>query len=156
MLGQSKPIPVMYIKKAFLENLGQGSHEVHVKRVIDLAAANLSKIVGENIKTNIYPLCTFKKHAIVADDFSNLYRIEFDGSKDLELLKVEKVEDVKKYSAEDIEKELGSDCTESLVNAIAKPQGEWDNKLKEAFVNLLNFKTNGMREGYTSLKQNLN
>jgi hypothetical protein len=153
MLVQTKEAKEFFLEQNFIENLKQGSHEVHVQRVCELAMKNLPKIVGENIKTNIYPLCTFKKHAVFSDDFSNLYRIEFDGSKELEILKVEKIDDLRKFAKEDVEKELGNACVQSLVNVIANPVMECENRLKEDFVNLLAFKTSGTHKGYTNLKK---
>ena len=153
MLVQTKESKEYFLEQNFLDNLKQGSHEAHVQRVSEMVNQNISKIVGENINTNIYPLCTFKKHAVFSDDFSNLYRIEFDGSKDLEFLKVEKIDDIKKFTQEDVEKELGNACAEALCNVIAKPDTECENRLKEDFVTLLAFRTSGKHKGYSSLKK---
>jgi hypothetical protein len=154
MLVQTKESKEYFIEQKFLENLSSGSYEAHVKRISELASKNISKIVGENIKTNIYPLCTFKRHAVFSDDFSNLYRIEFDGSdKELEILKVEQIDDIRKFAKEDIEAELGNVCAEALTNAIANPSAECDNRLKEGFVSLLAFRTSGIHTGYINLQK---
>jgi hypothetical protein len=154
MLVKRENASTFLVKKDFIESLNKGSYEQHLKNITELASKNISQIVGENINTNVYPVCTFKKHAIVSDDYSNFYRLHIDESKDgLKISKVEKIDDIKKYSQQEVESELESDMSEALSKSIANVNTECENKLRENLRTLITFCANGKHDGFINLRK---
>lgn len=152
MLVKKEERKQMFLCRDFVESLSKGSYETHAKRISEMASKNIHKIVGENINTNVYPVCTFKKHAIVSDDFSNLYRLHFDESKNgLELSKVEKI-DERMYTEGDVEGELEKDMADALSKSIDDPSKESEDSLREGLNGLLGFKTQGKHHRFWNFK----
>lgn len=147
---EEKPL---YVKESLLNELRRGSHEAFVSRVLEMAQRNLSKIVGESITSSLHPIGTFKNHAIVSDDSSNLYRLHFESVDNaLKLNKVEPLSDIKKWTQEQLEAQLGNEMSESLVNTIANNNEECENNFKENFGRFVNFKSTGKIDDYCNFR----
>lgn len=135
-----------FVKESLINELKKDSFEKFQEDIKGLAYEKLADIVGENVKTNLNFLATFKEHAIVADDFSNVYRLCFEQSEDgLRLSKSEKIESIKRYTKEDIEKNV----TGNLVSSLSEKDSD---KLKENFERYMEFKTSSKAENYINLK----
>ena len=137
-----------FVKESLINELKKGSFENYIARVVELANANLKDIVGEASRI-LFPLGTFKNHALFSDEMSNVYRLFFKTTADgLAYERFEKVEEIKKYEELDLGSKIEDTLTLSLVQSIAKSDEGCENKLKEDFKKMLEYKKSGSAEGF--------
>lgn len=153
MVVQSEEAPKQFfVQKSMVEEIKKGSLESHIAKIQELAQKNIKSIVGENNASRLEAIATFKNHALVADEYSNVYRLNIESTESgLELKKVESVEEIKKFTAEEIEGTMNHGLSDTLANTIANVEEGCENKLKESFDKMIQFKTAGSADGFINL-----
>jgi hypothetical protein len=153
LINKSEDDKDYFVKEESVSTFKGSSYERFIESVKSMAQENRPKIVGENINTNIHPIATFKNHAIFADDTANLYRLHYESSKgDVTFLKSEKIENIKRYTKEQIEQSLDEELSSALIDVIANPNGQCENKLKETFNQSVGLKSKNNLNGFIRFK----
>lgn len=142
-------VPVFFVKESLINEMKKDSLESYIKKVNEVVHSNLKKIVGEDATSRLSVLSTFKNHAIVADTNSNVYRLSLENRDgDLTIDKIERVEEIKKYTQEDLEKRSMSNLANALAQVVEKVDNECDNKFKLSFQEMLDCKALGKLDGF--------
>lgn len=141
-----------YFKESIINQIKKGSMETFSESVKDMAYKNIEKIVGENCHTNLHFVGTFKKHAVVADDSSNLYRLHYSESDEgINLDKVEEIKDIKKYDESAVACKFEDQLSEALCKSIERVDDKDSELFKESFNRMLQFKKNGFAESFVQI-----
>lgn len=143
----------VYIKEDIINELKRGSYESILNNVNSFLQESKNKIAGESYNGDINLLASFKRHAIVADNASNIYRVEYDIEANQLVLKSSSlIESIKKNTSEQIEKILKKKVCESLAEAMGQDSN--NEKLKDNISDLIKYKKTGQVNGYTVIANN--